>query len=76
MKYENNRDDKLEALIANTTKSNRWCVDFDPFSDHDGDVMKEGFVDNEHKKGNKNQSSDTMKDQVRRGPIQKMKRFV
>ena len=55
MKYEDNRDDKLEALIANTTKSNKWCVDFDPFVDRDGEVMKEWFVDNERKKGNKNQ---------------------
>ena len=55
MKYENNRDERLEALISNTTKSNRWCVDFDPFGDHDAEVMKEWFVENERKKGNKNQ---------------------
>ena len=54
MKYENNRDEKFEALIANTSASGRWCVEFDPFTDHVGEDMKEWFVYNERQKGNKN----------------------
>ena len=51
LKYENNRDDRLDELIANTKEQGRWCVDFDPFRDHDPKVMKEWFVYSEHQKG-------------------------
>ena len=53
-KYENNRDEKLDALILNTTEKGRWCIDFDPFKNHVPLTMKGWFIELERLNGNQN----------------------
>ena len=41
-------------MIANTTEQGKWCIDFDPFKEHERPTMKEWFVLAERTKGNQN----------------------
>ena len=53
-KYENNRDEKLDALILNATEKGKLCMDFDPFKNHEPLTVKGWFIEHERLKGNQN----------------------
>ena len=46
-KYENLRDDKLDALLSNTTDSGSWHIDFDPYVEHEPKEVKGWFDEHE-----------------------------
>ena len=48
------RDEKLDALILNTTEKGKLCIIFDPFKNHDPLTMKGCFIEHDRLKGNQN----------------------
>ena len=53
--YENNRDDRLDALLTNATASGKLHIDFDPFICHDSAELLHWFSDHKLSKGNRNE---------------------
>ena len=41
-------------MILNTTELGKWCIDLDPYKDHEAETMKEWFDEHNREKGNQN----------------------